>query len=713
MKSNKMKSINLRLMLCLIIAWLIHNNTFAQIAINTDGSNPNTSAMLDVQSTDKGMLIPRMDSTARNTILNPATGLLVYDTSTISFWYYDNNQWNEIRNSNAKLTPNDLLDTLPEPDLACLKVKGTLGIGSFPNDVVVSDNYAYVVDLGSKDLKVIDISNPAIPNEVGAIGIEELSYAVAVSGNYAYIIDGNKDSIKIIDVSNPTTPSWSGSLKIGGDPFAIAVSGDYAYVTSFSSNDLKVINVSVPVAPSLTSSLSLGGTPQDIVVSGNYAYVTSSGSNDIKVIDISNPAAPNQVGVLGIGDAPLAVAVSGNYAYVVDDNDEDIKIIDISNPTAPNQVGNLTLGVSPWSIAISNNYAYVTDIGNNDLKVINVSDPTAPALEGSLEIGTDPVSIAVAGNYAYVIDENNDDLKAIQIFCDNLISYNPVDGQFETIINVDNQVVDKFNLSSTTLQLSLEDDGESDYTVDLSSFLDNTDNQTIDKLNLNSTTLELSLQNDGEADQTVDLSSINTDNQTIDKLELDGTTLEVSLSNDGQADETVDLASLNTDEQTLSLNGATLSISNGNSVDLSSLAPIGTIQMWPTSTPPSGWIICDGSVLGSNEYTALQAVLGTDTIPDFRGRFPLGVGNSGENGSASHYLGQKDGEETHTLTIDEMPAHSHGLSFLKRNKSGNGTDVSDLTGSGSSASTDSVGGSQAHNNMPPYYTINFIIKAEF
>jgi len=67
---------------------------FAQVSINTDGSNPDGSAMLDVKSSDKGMLIPRMDSTQRVAISTPATGLLVYQTDGYKgFWFYDGNAW--------------------------------------------------------------------------------------------------------------------------------------------------------------------------------------------------------------------------------------------------------------------------------------------------------------------------------------------------------------------------------------------------------------------------------------------------------------------------------------------------------------------------------------------------------------------------------------------------------------------------------------------
>jgi len=68
----------------------------AQVGINTDNSTPDASSMLDVKSTDKGILVPRMSTSQRTNISSPANGLLVYDTNTSSFWYCDNSEWFEL-----------------------------------------------------------------------------------------------------------------------------------------------------------------------------------------------------------------------------------------------------------------------------------------------------------------------------------------------------------------------------------------------------------------------------------------------------------------------------------------------------------------------------------------------------------------------------------------------------------------------------------------
>lgn len=80
------------LIVCLFAGLFTH----AQVAFNTTGASPDNSAMLDVTSTDKGFLVPRMTTAARIAITTPATGLLVYDNTLSLFYYYNGTAWTPI-----------------------------------------------------------------------------------------------------------------------------------------------------------------------------------------------------------------------------------------------------------------------------------------------------------------------------------------------------------------------------------------------------------------------------------------------------------------------------------------------------------------------------------------------------------------------------------------------------------------------------------------
>ena len=95
MNMKKNYKIGYNLIVAIILVTLgVTNFTFAQVAVNTSGNDPDASAMLDISSTSKGILIPR---TTIGNVSSPATGLLIYDTSLESLMFYDGASWVTLR----------------------------------------------------------------------------------------------------------------------------------------------------------------------------------------------------------------------------------------------------------------------------------------------------------------------------------------------------------------------------------------------------------------------------------------------------------------------------------------------------------------------------------------------------------------------------------------------------------------------------------------
>jgi len=155
---------------------------------------------------------------------------------------------------------------------------------------------------------------------------------------------------------------------------------------------------------------------------------------------------------------------------------------------------------------------------------------------------------------------------------------------------------------------------------------------------------------------------------------------------------------------------------------------IGEVRLFAGNFAPRNWALCDGQLLPIAQNTALFSILGTTYggdgrstfgLPDLRGRVPIHAGSG--PGLSPRTLGQKGGEEAHVLTTEEMPGHSHTLNarnqrgntnipsgnVLARKKNFYSTKAQNAMLSNGAIST--AGGGQAHNNMPPFQALNYII----
>ena len=194
--------------------------------------------------------------------------------------------------------------------------------------------------------------------------------------------------------------------------------------------------------------------------------------------------------------------------------------------------------------------------------------------------------------------------------------------------------------------------------------------------------------------------------------------------------------------------------------------PVGSMQAYAGSSPPTGWLLCDGTTASRTTYSNLFSVIGTTYgvgdgsttfgLPDMRGRVPMGAGTgnqlnasgsgaiTGGTGMTARTAGAFGGEETHLLTSAEIPAHSHPVSdaghthtirvnsfagdlqiALNNVADGSYYSIGDSGSDGSNSArllynttnttgltvSNNTGGGGRHFVVPPFVVLNYIIKA--
>ena len=158
------------------------------------------------------------------------------------------------------------------------------------------------------------------------------------------------------------------------------------------------------------------------------------------------------------------------------------------------------------------------------------------------------------------------------------------------------------------------------------------------------------------------------------------------------------------------------------------------IRIYPYNFAPRGWAFCQGQLLAISQNTALFALLGTTYggngittfgLPDLRGRVPVHVGQG--PGLSPYDLGQVGGTETVTLSSSQLAPHPHPANCLNANgnqpQPNNAVWATDLGGNPQYGTTKAAGtmapniigpsgGGQAHNNIQPYQTLNYVIALQ-
>ena len=160
---------------------------------------------------------------------------------------------------------------------------------------------------------------------------------------------------------------------------------------------------------------------------------------------------------------------------------------------------------------------------------------------------------------------------------------------------------------------------------------------------------------------------------------------------------------------------------------------VAEIRVFPFNFPPRGWAFCDGQIMSISQNTALFSLLGTTyggdgrttfALPNFQGNSPIQTGQGAR--LTLRDLGETGGEDTLTLLISELPAHTHTPNcnsgtgdqygppgnFWATDAGGNNEYNATGTSTMAPGAVGPAGGNQPHNNLQPYLVLNFCIALQ-
>ncbi|MDO8281579.1 MAG: YncE family protein [Thermodesulfovibrionia bacterium] len=264
-------------------------------------------------------------------------------------------------------------------------------VGGGPAGVAVNPagTRVYVTNIGSGNVSVIDTATNIV---VDTIAVESQPFGVAVNptGTRVYVANAASNTVSVINTATNTVVD---SVPVGSSPHGIVVNpaGTRVYVANFNTNNVSVINTATNT---VVTTVPVGGWPYGIAVNpaGTRVYVTNFhfGSQSVSVIDT---ATDTVVATVPVGISPVGVAVNptGTRVYVANMDSDNISVIDTATDTV---VDTVTVGNGPHGIAVNpaGTRVYVADRYSNRVSVIATS---INEVVETVDVGTGPIAFGL------------------------------------------------------------------------------------------------------------------------------------------------------------------------------------------------------------------------------------------------------------------------------------------------------------------------------
>ena len=326
----------------------IYNSYSQNVAINADGSLPHTSAILDIKSTEKGMLVPRMTTAQRIAVAAPATGLQVFDSDTKSFWFYNGVGWVQfsmgsatnfwtpngtyIFNNNpgnvgigTSIPANKFTVQTPAGDYGFAHTDGTVTVGSWIGNFgaatggwlgtksnhplnFFTNGGAAAITIAPNGYVGVGGTSPVNKLQIGTTtGYTDYDFAIGRNAHSMAIYQGpnftNLQSTANISL-NPQNGAGYVGINVGGNPTNKLQIGTLG-AAGFTGNDLAIGNGTNAMVVSQSNASTLIASTTDIILSPRYGGTGRVG------INTNTPRCPLDVA----GYGPSSIGNNFQFAY--------------------------------------------------------------------------------------------------------------------------------------------------------------------------------------------------------------------------------------------------------------------------------------------------------------------------------------------------------------------------------------------------------------
>lgn len=398
----------IRILFCLSLFILLYSqNSHAQnIAINEDGTPADSTAILDIKSSSKGLLIPRLSSFQRNDILEPANGLLVFDLDSRSFWYSDEGIWKE-------------LDSQPFPQT--LFINGDeLGI-SQGNTVTLSD-----------DQQLSIVNHELILENGGSIILDPYldntdAQQLSINNNEISISNGNTISLPAAPL-NTELQDTDGDTRVtventsDSDDVLIYLGGQTLPTFAFNSGGLEIftgenLNIGEDAGSALASAnfnLNIGKRAGSANNDGNYNTYIGYEAGE-QATGSSNTVVGTQSG-LNMTDASSNTIVGDYSGNSITTGGGNVLLGAASGNSLTGGSGNIFIGTNSGSSETGNNKLFIDNSSSSTPLLYGEFDNNLLRINGELNIENQYSFPSVDGSTGQVIStDGNGNLNWVDI----------------------------------------------------------------------------------------------------------------------------------------------------------------------------------------------------------------------------------------------------------------------------------------------------------